>query len=99
MKTRSIQWCITRLRRLIHASTVDPNDSDRNIKRDNDQHIQQQIERLIEDLDVRSIADTLHVSQIIIVDRVHISAAKKKEKSQITHVFIYLLFFYFFDRV
>ncbi|KAI7856206.1 hypothetical protein BDC45DRAFT_504583 [Circinella umbellata] len=60
----SIQWCITRLRRLIHTSIVDSNEVDRNAKRDNDQYIQQQIERLIEELDIRSIADTLHSEKV-----------------------------------
>ena len=64
---RSIQWCITRLRRLIHTSIADSNEVDLNVKRDNDQYIQQQIERLIEELDIRSIADTLHVNLTIII--------------------------------
>ncbi|KAG2221346.1 hypothetical protein INT45_014030 [Circinella minor] len=59
-----IQWCITRLRRLIHTSIADSNEVDLNVKRDNDQYIQQQIERLIEELDVRSIADTLHSEKV-----------------------------------
>ncbi|KAI9495956.1 hypothetical protein BDB00DRAFT_811113 [Zychaea mexicana] len=60
----SIQWCITRLRRLTHASTLDSLQPNRNHKRNNDQHIQQQLDRLLYELDDRIIAGTLHSEKL-----------------------------------
>ncbi|KAI9247659.1 hypothetical protein BDA99DRAFT_565032 [Phascolomyces articulosus] len=63
-QSSSIQWCITRLRRLTHATIVTTNEPERKRIKKNGNHIEQQLERLLNELEDRIVADTLHSEKL-----------------------------------